>query len=329
MIPRTVAVVGGGTIASSLTLALARHGVRVRLVPENLAGAGAGAAAGTGAPDRPADLAVLAVPPSRVATVLAHCRRVGLAEAYTDMTGVDAAAGRDAADGHEAGSDGTGYGDAAAGHATGSADATGWVGSADATGSDDATRPDDSDYLAGHPLTDLTGSDASAGLFEGRPWVLVPTPATSRETLNRVLGLTALCGAVPVVMDHASHDAAMARTAHAPRLLTALLAARFHPPQPHLLRLTEPDLCELLRPADLDTELWSDLLRGNAAAVSAVLREVSADLDVLLGALEGVDSPDAADREQSRKQLAHLLEQGRDGYAAVAAHHSGRAGGVR
>ncbi|MET9453447.1 prephenate dehydrogenase/arogenate dehydrogenase family protein [Streptomyces cinerochromogenes] len=299
MIPRTVAVVGGGTIASSLTLALARHGVRVRLVPASPAGAGAGADAdagtGTGAPDRPADLAVLAVPPSRVATVLADCRRLGVAEAYTDTTGVDATAERDAADGH----------------ATDSADAT------------------DSDYLAGHPLTDFAGPDASAGLFGGRPWVLAPTPATSRETLNRVLGLTALCGAVPVVMDHASHGAAMARTAHAPRLLAALLAARFHPPQPHLLRLTEPDLRGLLRPADLDPELWGDLLRGNAAAVAAVLREVSADLDVLLAALEGVDSPDAAHREQSGKQLAHLLEQGRDGCAAVAAHHDGRAGGVR
>ncbi|MFG3016469.1 prephenate dehydrogenase dimerization domain-containing protein [Streptomyces cinerochromogenes] len=303
MIPRTVAVVGGGTIASSLTLALARHGVRVRLVPGNLAGAGAGA----GAPDRPADLAVLAVPPSRVATVLADCRRLGVAEAYTDTTGVDVAAERDSADGH----------------AAGSADGT------DGTDSADATDSDDSDYLAGHPLTDFTGPDASAGLFEGRPWVLAPGPATSRETLNRVLGLTALCGAVPVVMDHASHDAAMARTAHAPRLLAALLAARFHPPRPHLMRLTEPDLCGLLRPADLDPELWGDLLRGNAAAVAAVLREVSADLDVLLAALEGVDSPDAAQREQSGKQLAHLLEQGRDGYAAVAAHHDGRAGGAR
>ncbi|MFF5532333.1 prephenate dehydrogenase/arogenate dehydrogenase family protein [Streptomyces cinerochromogenes] len=305
MIPRTVAVVGGGTIASSLTLALARHGVRVRLVPENPAGAGgdvdADAGTGTGAPDRPADLAVLAVPPSRVATVLADCRRLGVAEAYTDTTGVDVAAERDAADGH----------------AAGSADGT------------DATESDDSDYLAGHPLTDFTGPDASAGLFEGRPWVLAPGPATSRETLNRVLGLTALCGAVPVVMDHASHDAAMARTAHAPRLLAALLAARFHPPRPHLMRLTEPDLRGLLRPADLDPELWGDLLRGNAAAVAAVLREVSADLDVLLAALEGVDSPDAAHREQSGKQLAHLLEQGRDGYAAVAAHHDGRAGGAR
>ncbi|WP_405392147.1 hypothetical protein OG596_32580 [Streptomyces sp. NBC_01102] len=54
-----------------------------------------------------------------------------------------------------------------------------------------------------------------------------------------------------------------------------------------------------------------------------------ADLAVLLQALDGVSAPAAGIREQSGKQLLHLLERGHDGHAAVFGRDGGQAGGVR
>ncbi|MFG2592616.1 prephenate dehydrogenase/arogenate dehydrogenase family protein [Streptomyces sp. NPDC048438] len=283
MMPRTVAVVGSGVIASSVAAALGRHGVDVLLLPEDPARADAGG------PRVPVDLAVLDVHPSGVGPALAAWQRRGLAYAYTDVAGIKSVPERDVAHGP----------------------------------ADAAT------YVGGHPVTALAGRDASAALFEGRPWVLTPTPVTSQETLNRALALTALCGAVPVVMKSAAHDHAMAQAAHAPYAMAALLAARFHPAVPEVLRLTGPELRDATRTTAAGPEGWSDVLRGNASAVAEVLREVSTDLTVLLDALDGLSAPETETGEESMKHLRHLLERAHDGQAALSASDSSRAGGPR
>ena len=84
-------------------------------------------------------------------------------------------------------------------------------------------------YLGTHPMSGREQSGplaATADLFEGRPWVLTPTPETDTEVLNLALELVALCRAVPVVMDADAHDRAVALVSHTPQLLSSMVAAR-------------------------------------------------------------------------------------------------------
>ncbi len=98
---------------------------------------------------------------------------------------------------------------------------------------------------------------ATADLFEGRPWVLTPTPGTDTEVLNLALELVALCGAVPVVMDADAHDRAVALVSHTPQLLSSLVAARLEHAEEAAVRLCGQGIRDVTRiagsePGDVD-----------------------------------------------------------------------------
>ncbi|GAA2800998.1 prephenate dehydrogenase [Kitasatospora sp. CM 4170] len=285
---RSAAVIGTGAIGTSVALALARHGVTVYLDDVNRTAARTAEAMGAGslaAPDGPVDLAVLAVPPAHVGTVLARSQRVGLAHAYTDVASVKAQP-------HD---------------------------EIDRAGADPAS------YIGGHPMAGTERSGPLAGradLFEGRPWVLTPSPCTGQETLNRALELASLCGGTPVVMDAAAHDRAVALVSHAPHLVSSLLAARLAGAGEESIRISGQGLRDVTRIAAGDPGLWNEILDANATAVADVLDAYAADLGRAIGALRALGGADAVRRRAAASTLDGLLRTGNEGRARVA-HKSG------
>jgi len=252
-------VIGTGLIGTSVALAAARHGVQPYLDDRDRAAAGAAEALGAGVaalPDEPADLAVVAVPPGQVATVLAEAQARGLAHSYTDVASVKGEAERDAL----------------------------------------RTAPDPTRYVGGHPMAGLERSGPSAArpdLFRGRSWALTPSAVTCPATLERGVELARLCGAVPVLLSSAEHDEAVAVTSHLPHLAASLVAARLADAPEAVFRLAGQGLRDVTRTAVGDPALWSDILRANAPAVARAVRALRADvcrLEMALDALAG--SPD-------------------------------------
>ncbi|MFJ3928318.1 prephenate dehydrogenase [Streptomyces sp. NPDC090022] len=284
---RSAAVVGTGLIGTSVALALGRRGVAVHLLDENESAARTAAALGAGvvgAPDHPVDLAVLAVPPAHVGAVLAAQQARGLARAYTDVASVKTEPELSVA----------------------------------ATGADAST------FIGGHPMAGRERSGplaACATLFEGRSWVLTPTAATTRETLNMALMMVALCGAVPVVMDSGTHDRAVARVSHTPHVVSSLLAARLQHVPEDASRLAGQGLRDMTRIAGGDPRLWSDILEANATAVADVLTELAEDLEVTVAALRGLATGDADERAQGTTLLADLLDRGVTGRDRIPGKH--------
>lgn len=280
---RTMAVVGTGLIGTSVGLAVSRHGVTVHLLDRDETAARTAAALGAGvvgAPAEPVDLAVIAVPPSKVGAVLAEQQLHGLARAYTDVASVKSAPARDVL----------------------------------------RTLSDPVSFVGGHPLAGRERSGplaARADLFEDRPWVLTPAPATSQEALNRVLEMVALCGAIPVVMEDQAHDAAVALTSHAPHVVASLMAARLQSGPEEAFRLAGPGLRDVTRIAAGDPHLWSDILQANAAAVGEVLRALYEDLSSVLTALDDLAAAEPLDEEHSVRRIKDLLNRGIAGLGRI------------
>ncbi len=278
---RTVAVVGTGLIGTSVALALAARGITTHLIDRDRDAARTAAALGAGtagAPPGQVDLAVLAVPPGSVAGVLEEHQKNGLARAYTDVASVKGPP------------------------LDGIAARGGDLGS----------------FVGGHPMAGRERSGplaARAELFEGRPWVLTPDPATEPAVLGRALELVRLCGAVPVVLDAEAHDHAVALISHVPHLLATLMAARLDDGEEVALRLAGQGLRDVTRIAAGDAGLWTDILTTNAEAVAAVLDGLAGDLDTVRRALRG---PDPA-------ELTGLLERGNTGYARIPGKPGGTA----
>ncbi|MFS7879391.1 prephenate dehydrogenase [Streptomyces asiaticus] len=248
----TMAVIGTGLIGTSVALAATGQGVSVYLSDRNRAAARTAAALGAGRaedPPEPVDLAVLAVPPSRIAEVLIAAQARGLARAYTDVASVKAGPERAVL----------------------------------------ARAPEPARYVGGHPLAGRERSGplaARAELFRGRPWALTPHRLTSRAALDRGLELAELCGAAPVVMRGREHDEVVALTSHVPHLLASVMAARLRDGPAGVPLLAGQGLRDVTRIAAGDPRLWSDILRSNAAAMAGVVNELRADLARVAAALD-------------------------------------------
>ncbi|GDY68270.1 prephenate dehydrogenase [Streptomyces avermitilis] len=277
---RTLAVVGTGLIGTSVALAASRRGVTVHLLDRDESAARTAAALGAGLPGpppHPVDLAVIAVPPSAAAPVLAEAQARRLALSYTDVASVKAPAQREIL----------------------------------------AGVPDPRRYIGGHPLAGRERSGplaARADLFRGRAWVLTPTRLTSKTAFDRALDLIALCGAEPRVMRARTHDDAVALTSHAPHLVASLMAARLSEGPPEAAHLAGQGLRDVTRIARGDSCLWSDIVESNAAAVADILTQIQEDLGAVLAALKDLAEPDLIRGPEatakSRNILVDLLERG-------------------
>ncbi|MEV7971239.1 prephenate dehydrogenase [Sphaerisporangium sp. NPDC088356] len=251
-----VSVLGSGVIGTSIALALRRAGIRVALSDRDgdvvakaeLMGAGVALAPD----DPPADVVVIATPPSTVAAVLREAQARGLGAVYTDVASTKA---RIVADAEFAGCDFT-------------------------------------TYVPGHPMAgrELSGPFAArADLFTGRPWALCPHPLTPAGPLHTVAGLVAACGAEPQVLAASTHDRVVAAVSHAPHLVAAALAAGFAGADETMLSLVGRGLQDATRIATGDPALWCDILEQNADAVAAVLETVVRELSQAAHALRSLD----------------------------------------
>ncbi len=81
-------------------------------------------------------------------------------------------------------------------------------------------------FVGGHPMAGKETSGfgaASAGLFAGRPWVVIAARAAGGDAIERVESMVRATGARPVRMDAAAHDAAVAAISHLPLVAAAAL----------------------------------------------------------------------------------------------------------
>lgn len=278
-----VLVVGAGLIGASVALSLRRAGVEVLLSdvdPENLriaVAAGAGRAVAPG--DEPT-IVVVAVPPRQAPGVLADLSARYPAATLTDVTSVK----------------------------------EGVITEAIAAGADPHRT------VGGHPMAgrEVSGSaGARKELLDDRLWVVTPLPESEPGHVARVHALVQTCGAVPVEMTLAEHDAAVALVSHAPQVVSSVLAGRLADYQPDYVRIAGQGLRDMTRIAASNADLWSDILAANAGQVADVLDGVIAELARTQAALRAL----AVGEEGSAESVRSVLEAGRAGQALIPGKH--------
>ena len=282
---RSVVVIGTGLIGTSVALAARRSGLTVHLADRDPAVVREAAALGAGIPGfpgRPADLAVVAVPPGAVGSVVAQAQASRVAHSYTDVAGVKVEPERMVR----------------------------------------RLAPEPASYVGGHPMAGRERSGPAAArvdLFTGRTWALTPVAGTDPAAVDRARALALACGAIPVVMSSHEHDTAVALTSHAPHLVASLMAARLREAPDGYSALAGQGLRDVTRIAAGDAALWADILRANAPAVRHVVRELLADLTVVASALDVLAEPAGAARPAGLQAVVDLLERGIEGVARIPA----------
>jgi prephenate dehydrogenase len=171
-------------------------------------------------------------------------------------------------------------------------------------------------YVGGHPMAGSERSGplaASASLFDGRPWAVVPHATSDRAATAAVAELARLAGASVVRLSPEEHDLAVARTSHLPHLLAVLMAGRLADAPAAHLALSGQGVRDVTRIAAGDPALWEQIVTGNAPAVAGLLTQVRDQLDVLIDAVSVGD----------RGPLGEILERGVAGTLAIPGKHGG------
>ena len=280
-----VHVVGSGLLGTSLGLALRRHDDDVTL--EDTSPTAAALARDLGAGRLPEgevdpDLVVVATPPDVTAACVADALRRWPRAAVTDVASVKGAV----LDGLRAA--GT-----------------------------DLRR-----YCGSHPMAGRERSGAVSGrhdLFDGRAWVLTPTPETDPDVVALVTSVARSAGAAVSTLAPERHDAAVAAVSHVPQLAASLVAARLERLDDAAVALAGQGLRDVTRIAASDPALWTQILAGNAGAVGSVLADLVEDLTVVLGALDELSA--SADAPGARGILARAIAAGNAGHARIPGKH--------
>jgi prephenate dehydrogenase len=159
-------------------------------------------------------------------------------------------------------------------------------------------------FVGGHPMAGRETSGygaATADLFSGRPWVVVPGRHARMSDVERVEALALACGALSVTMGAAAHDAATAAISHAPLVVAAaLVEAMAGAPGSHApdgwdvaRRLAASGWRDMTRLARGDAEMGAGILATNGPATANHLRAVRARLDAWIASLEAEGGVDA------------------------------------
>jgi prephenate dehydrogenase len=276
--PQTVQVVGAGLIGTSIALGLRERGIDVfvdDVDPEHVRVAVDRGAGEAGQALQP-DVVIVAVPPAEVPEAVERALAAWPDAVVTDVASVKS--------------------DVAAA----------------VSGRDGSDR-----YVGSHPMSGRERSGpvaASARLFEGAPWVVVPLAETRATAVHTVQWIAEALGAAPRVMDALTHDRAVALVSHVPQVLSVLAAARLQNAPSEHVSLAGPGLRDVTRIASSDPALWTDILSRNAAEVLAVLLAVRDDLSTVIDALE--NEPSA---------VAKVLEAGRTGTTTIPGKHGDQA----
>jgi prephenate dehydrogenase len=169
-------------------------------------------------------------------------------------------------------------------------------------------------YVGSHPMAGSERSGplaASAALFDGRPWAVTPHVHADPAAVGLVDELVRLCGAVPVRLSPVEHDLAVARTSHLPHLLAVLAAGQLNEAVPEHLTLSGQGVRDVTRVAAGDPDLYSQIIRANAATVVGLLGDLRARVDELIAAI-GAPAPD---------DLVDILNRGVDGTQVIPGKH--------
>jgi prephenate dehydrogenase len=173
-------------------------------------------------------------------------------------------------------------------------------------------------FVGGHPMAGREAAgfgSAIPDLFAGRPWVLVPGAGADEAAVDRVTWLAVACGARPVRMGAATHDAAAAAISHVPLLVAAALveavagAEEERPGWPVAARLAASGWRDMTRLARGDVRMGAGIASTNAVSLLLGLKDLRAAVDEWIAELERDGGPDPARLEARLRAVRDRLER--------------------
>ena len=151
-------------------------------------------------------------------------------------------------------------------------------------------------FVPGHPIagTEFSGPDAGfAEVFEGRFCLLTPLADTPSDVVARVTAMWTACGMTVEMMDAEHHDRVLAITSHLPHLIAYTIVGTAtelgKDLEEEVIRYSASGFRDFTRIAASDPTMWRDVFLNNREAVLDVLARFNADFERMQNAVRDGD----------------------------------------
>lgn len=166
-------------------------------------------------------------------------------------------------------------------------------------------------FVGSHPIagSEQSGVEAArADLFAGHSCVICPDKRSAPQTVAVVRKMWTDVGMKVTAMSPARHDRILAQVSHLPHLAASLLVLNATAKE---RLLCGPGFLDTTRVAGGDPDLWTDILRHNAAEVSASLRRLMQKMERFRLLLDHQRWPAVRKQLNQAKVNRDLLMQGK------------------
>jgi prephenate dehydrogenase len=143
--------------------------------------------------------------------------------------------------------------------------------------------PDHVNFVGGNPIVKHIGhgqEDASADLFRGSAYCLVPSTKADEESVRVLVQLISSLGAEPYFVDAAEHDGLMAGIAHLPFILSAAMirAVTRSPSERDLKRVVGQEFRSITEFPSTDPSVFSDVCLTNGENIVRWIDRMTTEL---------------------------------------------------
>ncbi len=164
-------------------------------------------------------------------------------------------------------------------------------------------------FVGGHPMAGNTRGieGASAELFDGATWVVIPTVTAGDAAVQNVVGLVAALGASARFLDASEHDAYVAGISHLPLAMSAALVHALSADSSwrDMKTLTAGGFRDTTRLAAGDPIMSRDIFLTNRAGIARWLDRQIDELEALRALLTETG-------EESEQRIEEWFTQARD-----------------
>ena len=175
-------------------------------------------------------------------------------------------------------------------------------------------------FIPSHPLAGTENSGPGAGfpeLFKGKYWVVVPYCSIPDEILEHFKNFLSETGAIIETMKPEYHDKILAITSHLPHLIAYTIvgtATDLEDQTKHdVVRFSATGFRDFTRIASSDPIMWRDVFLNNKDAVLEMLQRFSEDLTYLQRAIRWSESDKLVDLFTKTREIRRsIIEEGQD-----------------
>ena len=175
-------------------------------------------------------------------------------------------------------------------------------------------------FIPSHPLAGTENSGPEAGfpeLFKGKYWVIVPYYSIPNEVMDNFSKFLSGSGAITEIMKPEYHDKILAITSHLPHLIAYTIVGTATDLEDQtkydVVRFSATGFRDFTRIASSDPIMWRDVFLNNKGAVLEMLQRFTEDLTYLQRAIRWAEGDKLEDLfTKTREIRRRIIKEGQD-----------------